>query len=167
MTKYYLDYKISKAQMEELKELLELRQCFNCGQIMGFEGYYRDCYLKQISLENAIQIWESEFIEIYCCNCMPGITNKVSINPQKVILGELCMRNGRKKVSYLDYILARNNISRRKLLKEYILECKTLSKDSFLAENIRLAYAFEFSRCCAIFNQIYPFRNKELKEKLL
>ncbi len=66
----------------------------------------------------------------------------------------------------LDYILERNNVSRRKLLMDSIFESNEKANNEKLDESTRLVYAFHFARCYATFLQIYPYYEKHLKSKL-
>jgi len=66
----------------------------------------------------------------------------------------------------LGYILERNNISKRKLLIEAILEAKEKVDNEKLSESTRLVYALHYARCYAIFKQLYPYYEKMIDKKI-
>lgn len=46
---------------------MKLRQCFKCGKELDYENYIKNINPNEIS--SMTKIWNSEFIELYCCNC--------------------------------------------------------------------------------------------------
>jgi hypothetical protein len=43
------------------------RQCFRCGKVLDFESYIKN--IKQTQKEDLTLLWESEYIEFFCCHC--------------------------------------------------------------------------------------------------
>lgn len=62
----------------------------------------------------------------------------------------------------LNYILDRNNVSKRKLLIESILEAKEKVDNEKLSDSTRLVYAFHYARCIATFKQLYPYYERKI-----
>lgn len=43
------------------------RRCFRCGKELDFENFIKNSAPKTI--EHFTNIWNSEYIELYCCHC--------------------------------------------------------------------------------------------------
>ncbi|MFW9896983.1 MAG: hypothetical protein ACFFD7_14350 [Candidatus Thorarchaeota archaeon] len=43
------------------------RQCFRCGKTLDFENYIKN--VSQNEQEELTDIWNSDYIEFFCCNC--------------------------------------------------------------------------------------------------
>ncbi|MFX1426481.1 MAG: hypothetical protein ACFFBE_08510 [Promethearchaeota archaeon] len=43
------------------------RECFKCGKLLDFDSYIKNINPKD--RENLTEIWESNYIEFYCCHC--------------------------------------------------------------------------------------------------
>ncbi|MHA1986357.1 MAG: hypothetical protein ACW98D_06955 [Promethearchaeota archaeon] len=42
-------------------------KCFRCGKILDFDSYIKN--FSQKEKEELTHIWNSDYIEFYCCNC--------------------------------------------------------------------------------------------------
>ncbi|MFX1374731.1 MAG: hypothetical protein ACFFA0_02860 [Promethearchaeota archaeon] len=43
------------------------RKCFRCGRILDFKSYIKN--ISPNEQEDLTNLWESDYIEFYCCNC--------------------------------------------------------------------------------------------------
>ncbi|MBY8989240.1 MAG: hypothetical protein KGD58_00670 [Candidatus Lokiarchaeota archaeon] len=43
------------------------RECFKCGKILDFESFIKN--INPNEKEDLTSIWESDYIEFYCCKC--------------------------------------------------------------------------------------------------
>ena len=59
---------------EPKDDLHEKRECFNCHREIGFTGFY--IRNKDMTKEQLEKIWESPYIELYCCSCFRKEENK-------------------------------------------------------------------------------------------
>lgn len=50
-----------------LSSIMRERKCFRCGKVLDFESFIKNCDPK--SEEYFIKIWNSKYIEFYCCHC--------------------------------------------------------------------------------------------------
>ena len=50
-----------------MQQILKERQCFRCGKKLDFESYIKN--IGQNEKEDLTDIWDSNYIEFYCCRC--------------------------------------------------------------------------------------------------
>ncbi|MFW9866382.1 MAG: hypothetical protein ACFFEN_09835 [Candidatus Thorarchaeota archaeon] len=48
------------------------RKCFRCGRVLDFESYIKNGSTKKA--EYLTEIWNSEYIEFFCCHCYCFLT---------------------------------------------------------------------------------------------
>ncbi len=63
---------------------LKKKKCWSCGTILCFKDF---CLTNQkISQENAVKLWDSPYVELYCCNCFKRVKRKLQEEKKKKIL---------------------------------------------------------------------------------